>query len=88
MANARADNVIYVDTSAGFAGPLNICGIKYIGNTSGTALIESGSSASGGVDLWNESGANILPVDDVDIVANNGIYVTLANSAKIYIYLK
>lgn len=86
MANTRNGNVIYVDTNAAFADVRGICGIKYIGNTSGTANVRGDASASGEL-LWEEEGtANIL--DDVEIRCSTGIYVTVTNGAVVYIYLK
>ncbi len=88
MANTRANNVIYVDTT-GYTldGPVWIEAIKYIGNTSGTALITTGTGGSGSR-LWEEAGTNNQSADDVCIYASNGIHVAVTNSAKVYIYLK
>jgi hypothetical protein len=85
LANTRTANVIYVDTTAAFAGPLSICGIKYIGAATGTVVITATDSGS---NLWQESGTNNLPMDEAEIVAQGGITVTVANSAKCYIYLE
>lgn len=85
MANTRAGNVIKVDTSGAIAGPVFIQSLKYIGNTSGTASIKEESSS--GNDLWEEEGdANIH--DEVCISAGKGVYVTVANGAVVYLYLK
>lgn len=86
MANYRTANVIFVDTTAAtHTGPLKICGIKYIGNTSGTLQIQS-QNVSGAV-LWEARGtADVF--EDAEIYASDGIYVALTNGAKVYIYLE
>jgi hypothetical protein len=88
MANVRESNVIFVDTDAGFAGPLTICSIKYIGNASGTAVVTFGSSGAGGDPLWQDSGTANLPVEEVGVYCPDGFYVDVANGAKLYIYLE
>ena len=88
MSNQAQYNVIYVDTNAGFSGPKVICGVKYIGAASGTAVITSGSADGSGNRLWAEGGTANQHVDDMDVVAKDGFYVTLTNSAKVYIYLE
>ena len=88
MSNAMTNNVIRVDTT-GYTNTnrLRICGVKYIGNTSGTASIKADASSSGQI-LWEESGANNVWNPELEINAAGGIYVTLTNSAVIYIYLE
>ncbi len=85
MANSRSSGVIYVDTTAAFAGPLEIESIKYIGAPTGTAAITATDS---GLPLWQEAGTPNLSTDYTPMYAQGGITVTLANSAKVYIYLK
>jgi hypothetical protein len=85
MANTRTANVIYCDTTASFSGPLSICSLKYIGAASGTAVITATDSGSR---LWEEAGASNLRSDEVEIQANDGITVTIASGAKVYIYLE
>lgn len=86
MANARSANVIFVDTTAAtYTGPLKICGIKYIGNTSGTLQIQSGSVS--GTVLWEARGTSDS-FEEAEIYASDGIYVALTNGAKVYIYLE
>jgi hypothetical protein len=87
MANSYADNVIFVDTTnADYDMQAKICGIKYIGASSGTAEILSGTGA-GGASLWEQDGnSNIF--EEVDIRADNGFRVNVTNSATVYIYLK
>jgi len=88
MANTRTNNVIYVDTTGyTLEGPVSIESIKYIGNTSGTALITTGTGGSGSR-LWEEAGTNNQAADAVCIFANDGIHVAVTNSAKVYIYLE
>ena len=86
MANGRAGNVYYVDTSGALdtnLSKMSICAIKYIGNTSGTASIKADSSS--GVIVWQESGANNLSADYVEMRIDNP-YVTVANGAVLIIY--
>ena len=85
MANVKTANVIMVDTSAQFDGKFKICSVKYIGNTSGSASIKA-DSTSGSV-VWEESGtANVFNSECCMYL--DGMYVTVANSAKVYIYLE
>jgi hypothetical protein len=87
MANGFSANVIYCDTSAAFTQAKRIHSIKYIGASSGTATIKSGGTSSGTV-IWQESGtANVLD-SDVGIADQQGVYVTLTNSAAVYLYLE
>ncbi len=86
MANTYAANVIFVDTTAAtYSGPKYICAVKYIGNTSGTAAIQK-NDVSGKV-LWEADGTADI-TEDIDIFSSGGIYVTVTNGAKVYIYLK
>ena len=90
MANTFDGNVWRVDTNTNFPVALKICGIKYIGASSGTAIISAAVAATDGTGdkLWQEAGTPNLPTDSVDIYAKDGIYVTLTNSALVYIYLE
>lgn len=86
MANGRTSNVIYVDTTATFTGPFCVTGIKYIGASSGTLVI---TAADSGVRVYEEAGTANLQVDDAEFyVGAAGITVTVANSAKCYIYIE
>lgn len=86
MANHYAANVIFVDTTAAtYSGPKRICAVKYIGNTGGTAAIQK-NDVNGKI-LWEADGTADI-TEDIDIFASGGIYVTVTNSAKVYIYLK
>jgi hypothetical protein len=86
MANANKANVIFVDTTGtAITGLTSIASIKYIGNASGTATIKNANS--GGATLWEESGASNV-FNQVEIDAPQGLYVTLTNGAKVYIYLE
>jgi hypothetical protein len=85
MANYRSANVIFIDTSAAFTDYKKIVGVKYIGNASGTASIKSNGSSSGDI-LWEESGASNV-FNQVEIRDSRGVYVTVTNSAKVYLYL-
>lgn len=86
MANSYTGNVIFVDTNdSTFSYAKNICGIKYIGNTSGTLTIKADSS--GGSVLWYGDGATDF-FDEVEIRSSGGIHVALTNGASAYIYLE
>lgn len=85
MSNARQSNVIIVDTSAQFSENLKICSVKYIGNTSGTASIKLPDSS--GTVVWEASGTTNVQDHDLEIRAPIGCYVTVTNSAKVYLYL-
>lgn len=85
MANSQEGNVIYCDTTATFANAVEICSIKYIGAASGTAAI---TSASGSKNIWEEAGTANVYNAEVDLFIPGGVTVTLANSAKVYLYLR
>jgi hypothetical protein len=87
MANTIEANVILVDTNAAFPQAKRIRSIKYIGNASGTAVITGGGSSSGDR-VWEESGSTNVYNANVEIGDGDGVYVTLTNSAKVYLYLK
>lgn len=85
MANARAGTVIFCDTSnTTYTGTMKICAVKYIGAASGTAEFKQGSSS--GATLWRESGSTNI-FNEVEMQINDGLNVTLTNSAAVYIYL-
>jgi len=86
MANTRAANVIRVDTTAAFSGPLFVQSIKYIGSSSASATVRSGSAS--GNTLWQESGASNVHNADVCLKAGDGLHVTITNSSVVYLYLK
>jgi hypothetical protein len=86
MANTKSANVLIVDTSAQFDGVYEIKSIKYIGAASGTASIKADSTS--GTVVWEEAGSSNVWNPDVCLRVAGGFYVTLANSAKLYIYLK
>lgn len=86
MANAYSANVVFVDTDAtALPYAKRICGIKYIGNASGTLTIKS-NGATGGKVIWEESGATNV-YNQVEIVDTLGVFVNLTNGAKVYLYL-
>jgi hypothetical protein len=87
MANGTSANVIYVDTSAAFTYATRIRSIKYIGASSGTATIKANADSSGQT-IWQESGTSNVYNPDVYISDNKGVYVTVANSAAVYLYLE
>jgi hypothetical protein len=86
MANSTEGGVYFVDTDdTTLSTQLRVKAIKYIGNTSGTAVIKSGSSA--GDVMWQESGANNV-FNEVKFRAKDGLHIALTNSAKVYIYVE
>lgn len=87
MANGRTGSVIFVDTT-GYYLDQTVCieGVKYIGNTSGTAVISAGITGLGQT-IWKESGANNQTLDEIECRVD-GFYVTLTNGAQVIIYLE
>lgn len=87
MANGKIGNIIFVDTTGyTFDQAIKICSVKYIGNTSGTAVITDGISGSGQV-IWKESGASNLPADEIEARVD-GFHVAITNGAQVLIYLE
>lgn len=86
MANTRAGNVVRVDTTANFTDIKSIRGIKYIGNTSGTARVEKWNAAGTGNLLWEADGTTDV-FEEVSIRCNVGVRVEVTNGAAVYIYL-
>lgn len=87
MANTRAANVIMVDTTGFTLDQTVIIGsVKYIGNTSGTAVITVGTSGSGSM-VYENSGASTQPADEI-CAKVDGLHVAITNGAKVYIYLE
>jgi hypothetical protein len=87
MANARAGNVIVVDTSATFAFPITIEGIRIIPGT-GTPSVTIKQDDSSGTVLYEN--ANTSPeYNQVCIKSSGGIYVAVAGTGtKVYLYTK
>lgn len=84
MANAKKNNVLAVDTD-GYTDTRNmrIVAIKYLPGTSASIK----ATDSSGTILW-ETASTAELCDQVEIKADDGIYVTLAGAgAKVYIYL-
>jgi hypothetical protein len=87
MANHRASNVIFVDTSAQFDDQANICKIKHIaGGASSTVTIKADSTS--GKLVYESVLDDGEVVDEINIRLKHGYYVTVSGSAKAYIYLK
>lgn len=86
MSNYRDGNVVVVDTSAAFTDIRNVESIKYIGASNGTASIKVESSS--GQIIWEEAGSTNVYNAEVDLRSDKGIYVTVSNSAKVYLYVK
>jgi len=87
MANARANNVIFVDTTAyTLDQTVKIRAVKYIGNTSGTVSISVGTAGTGTV-IWQETGTNNLSVEEI-CARVDGFHVAITNGAKAIIYLE
>jgi hypothetical protein len=85
MANTRARNVIKVDTTATFSGQTFIHSIKYIGGTSGAAVI---TDANSGNRLWEQSGTTNYTDSDICISATEGITVSITATCTVYLYLE
>jgi hypothetical protein len=86
MANHRTANVLFVDTTGDFPGIFHVKAIKYIGSTSGTALIKK-TNTSGKV-LWEARGAADLQADHLILRSPAGLRVEVTNGASVYLYLK
>lgn len=87
MANARAANVIVVDTTAQFSEHLRICGIKYEAGTD-TPSVTVKSETSAGTIVYFVDGANDI-FEQVHIQNTRGFHVAIAGTGtKAYIYLK
>lgn len=87
MANTFINNVIRVDTTAAFALNIRIRSIKYVGDESGTADVRAKAASDGDI-LWNHTGDVIAHDANIDIVAKDGVYVTVTNGAVVYLYLE
>lgn len=87
MANSKFKTVIYVDTTADFTGPLVICGVKYIGASGGTLVITDKATSAR---IYEESGTGNQQLEDLDVFIKQDetITVTVASSAKCYLYLE
>jgi hypothetical protein len=86
MANASAENVLYIDTNnTPVPGPLKICGIKYLGAATSSVILRS-KDASGAI-LWSEDGTTDI-FEDPEIKASDGIYVNITGPAAVFIYLE
>jgi hypothetical protein len=86
MSNTRAGNVIRVDTSAALTDVRNVRTVKYLGASSGTASIKK--TDTNGAILWSASGSSDQVDQDLYIRCNTGIYVTVASSAVVLLYLE
>lgn len=87
MANTKTGNVIFVDTTGYTCSTSEIIeSVKYIGNTSGTAIITSGTGGSGST-VWKESGATNQAAEEICARCDSGFHVAVTNSAQVLIYL-
>lgn len=84
MAVVRKENVIHINADNDtVTGQMHIIGIKYKAGTSADILADASSS---GAVLWQHTGtADVF--EQVDIKAKNGIYVNIAGSAELLLYL-
>ncbi len=86
MANYREASVVFCDTTGmTVLEGKEVCGVKYIGNTNGTATIKHGGS---GGDVIYEAAGTASIFEDVHFTSNDGIYIEVTNGAKLYVYLK
>ena len=84
MANSRGNNVLFCDTdNTQYAENIRIKSIKYIGASTSSATIRK-KDASGAI-VWTEDGS-ADKVDEVCIVAPQGIWVDITGTAAVYIY--
>lgn len=89
MSNARKENVIRIDTSAAFASEqMTIHSIKYIAGTTGTSASIKSDGSSSGMIMWETASTSDVLDHDLNINARQGIYVTVSNSAVVYLYLR
>lgn len=87
MANTKSANVLVVDTTAAFAYPVRICGIKYEAGSGSPAVTVKADSSSGDT-IYFVDGANDI-FEQVMIKSTGGIHVTIAGTGtKAYIYLE
>jgi hypothetical protein len=88
MANGKTNNVIFVDTTGYTDSSAAIIeSVKYIGNTSGTAVITAGTAGTGQT-LWKESGSSNQAAEEICVRCDGGFHVAVTNSAQVLIYLK
>lgn len=88
MANSYAGTVIKVDTSAAFSFAKNVAAIKYIGTNSTASAALYAGAVSTGSQLWEAASAAVQYNEGLCIRDDQGIYVSVANGAVVYIYLK
>jgi len=87
MANTRDNNVIALDSTGAISGDVwRIKSFHYVGASSGSVILRS-PDGSGKV-VYEASGAsdNSLDVGNLHVIGD--LHVTVANGAKLYIYLK
>lgn len=87
MANTRANNVIVVDTSAAFEGPLYIKAVKYVAGAGASPAANIKQESATGTTIYEASGSGNL-FEQACINAASGAYVTITDGAKLYLYLK
>lgn len=89
MANARAQNVLILDTSGQINGNLKICGIKLKAGADTATITVKADSTSGTV-VWEMSASANTQVYDADIELSlpGGAYFTFTGtSPKAYVVL-
>jgi len=87
MANTNAAGVYRIDTTGDFPHIKSICGIKYIGAASGTAIIKDKDTS--GSTVWNDDGdATVRKFEEVEMTSSNGFRVEVTNSAIVYLYTR
>lgn len=86
MANIQKENVIRIDTdNYTHPGPLIIKSIKYMPGTS--AQVRADASSSGTI-LWETALTTEFLDSEMCIKAQTGIWVDIAGSAVLYLYIE
>lgn len=85
MANARARNVIFIDSTGTFQGARKVRAVKYYGAITSSVTIREKDSS--GTVLWKEDGSGDV-FQEVLIESPDGIHVTVTGTAEAHIYLK
>lgn len=90
MSNVRAQNVLVIDTSAGFTYAACIKNIKLVGGSDASTVTIKADDTNGTIVYSARAATNTDNYDhDLDIECKNGFYVTLTGtSSKAYLYLE
>lgn len=87
MANASADNVMFIDTdNTTIPGPVRIKSIKYIGASTSSVSLKQGTTS--GTVLWTENASTNVFNGEVCIRTSGDVFVDITGTAAIYVYLE